>query len=232
MESLLLPSKFRFIAGDKPHQGVLIVEPCAQGYGTTLGNSLRRVLLSSLPGAAITSVKIKGVDHEFTTLANVKEDVLEVILNLKNIRLKSFSDEPVKLHLSVKGEKMVTAADFDKNADVEIVNSDVVIANLTEKSGTFELEVVVEQGRGYRKTDERPKEKAELGVIAIDAVFSPVLNVSYKVEATRLGDKTDYDKLNLSVETDGTVDPIDATKQAVSILLDHLNLLKDISYES
>lgn len=232
MESLLLPSKFRFTAGERPNQGMLVVEPFAQGYGTTIGNALRRVLLSSLPGAAITSVKIKGVDHEFTTIQNVKEDVLEIILNVKSIRLKSFSETPVKLHLSVKGEKAVTAADFDKNADVEIVNPDVVIANLTDKNATLELEVVVEQGRGYRKTDERPKEKAELGVIAIDSVFSPVLNVSYKVEATRLGDKTDYDKLILTVETDGTVDPLDASKQAVGILLDHLNLLKDLSYES
>lgn len=236
MESLLLPSKIRFAKGERSNQGILTVEPCTQGYGTTLGNAIRRVLLSSLPGAAITAVKMKGVDHEFSTIPNVKEDVLEIILNLKSIRLKSFSDQPVKLMLSVKGEKDVTAKDFSKNADVEIVNPEAVIATLTDKQASFEMEVTIEQGRGYRTTEERAKEKMELGTIAIDSLYSPVLNVSYKVEATRLGEKTDYDKLILSVETDGTVDPIDACRDAVTILLDHLNLLndslKDLTYEA
>lgn len=232
MESLLLPSKIRFVKGDRPNQGVLTVEPCAQGYGTTLGNALRRVLLSSLGGAAVTAVKIKGVDHEFSTMPNVKEDVLEIILNLKSLRMKCFSEEPVKLSLMVKGEKTVTAADFIKNADVEIVNPELVIATLTDKTAVFEMEVIIEQGRGYRSTEERAKEKLDLGTIAIDALYSPVLNVSYKVEATRLGDRTDYDKLILTIETDGTVDPLDACKSATGILFDHLSLLKDISYET
>ncbi len=236
MESLLLPSKIRVAKGERANQGVLTVEPCAQGYGTTLGNALRRVLLSSLPGAAITAVKIKGVDHEFSTVPNVKEDALEIILNLKSVRLKCFSDQPVKLTLSAKGEKAITAGDFSKNADVEIANPDFVIATLTDKSSTIEIEITVEQGRGYRATEERLKEKLDLGTIAIDALYSPVLNVSYKVEATRLGEKTDYDKLVLSVETDGTMDPIDACRSAVAILLDHLNLLndslKEMSYEA
>lgn len=232
MESLLLPSKIRFAKGERPHEGVLTVEPCAQGYGTTIGNALRRVLLSSLPGAAVTAVKIKGVDHEFSTINGVKEDVLEIILNLKALRLKCHSAEPVKVSLSVKGEKTVTAADFEKNADVEIVNKDLVIATLTDKSSNFELEITVAQGRGFRTTEERLKEKLELGTIAIDALYSPVINVSYKVEATRLGEKTDYDKLILTVETDGTMDPLDACRDSVAILLDHLNLLKDLAYET
>ncbi len=236
MESLLLPSKIRFAKGDRPNQGILTVEPCAQGYGTTLGNALRRVLLSSLPGAAVTAVKIKSADHEFSTLPNVKEDVLEMILNLKSLRLKCFSDQPVKLFLSAKGEKNVTAKDFSKNADVEIMNPDLLIATLTEKSAAIELEITVEQGRGYRTTEERSGEKLDLGMIAIDALYSPVLNVSYKVEATRLGEKTDYDKLLLSVETDGTIDPIDACRASIAVLLDHLNLLndslKEITYEA
>lgn len=236
MESLLLPSKIRFAKGERANQGILTVEPCAQGYGTTLGNAMRRVLLSSLPGAAVTAVKIKGVDHEFSTIPNVKEDVLEIILNLKTLRLKCFSEQPVKLTLSSKGEGQVTAKDFGKNADVEIMNDGLVIATLTDKSASLEMEVTVEQGRGYRTTEERAKEKLDLGTIAIDALYSPVLNVSYKVEATRLGEKTDYDKLILSVETDGTVDPIDACRTAVSIVLDHLNLLndslKDMTYEA
>ncbi len=232
MESLLLPSKIHFTQGERPHEGVLTVEPCMQGYGTTVGNALRRVLLSSLSGAAVTAVKIKGADHEFSTLPGVKEDVLEIILNLKTLRMKCYSDEPVKLTLAVKGEKVVTAGEFSKNADIEIINKDLVLATLTDKSANFEMEVTIAQGRGFRTTEERMKEKLELGTIAIDALYSPVMNVSYKVEATRLGEKTDYDKLILSIETDGTMDAVDACKGAVAILLDHLNLLKDISYET
>jgi DNA-directed RNA polymerase subunit alpha len=232
MESLLLPSKIRFVKGDRPNVGQLIVEPFAQGYGTTVGNALRRVLLSSLPGAAVTAVKIKGVEHEFSTIPNVKEDMLEIILNLKSLRLKSFSDQPVKLMLSKKGESAVTANDFSKNADVEIANPELVIATLTDKSANFEMEITVEQGRGYRTTEERAKEKLDLGTIAIDALYSPVLNVSYKVEATRLGERTDYDKLVLTIETDGTVDPLDACRSSVGILLDHLALLKELEYET
>lgn len=232
MESFLLPSKIKLVKGERPNEGVLTVEPCMQGYGTTIGNAMRRVLLSSLPGAAVTAVKIKGADHEFSTIAGVKEDVLEIILNLKALRLTCHSAEPVKLTLTAKGEKTVTAADFEKNADVEIVNPDHVIATLTDKSVNFEIEITVAQGRGYRTTEERAKEKLELGTIAIDALFSPVTNVSYKVEQTRLGEKTDYDKLILSVETDGSMDAESAIRQSVAILLDHLNLLKDISYET
>ena len=232
MEQLLLPSKIKFAKGERPHEGVLTVEPCMHGYGTTLGNALRRVLLSSLSGAAVTAVKIKGAEHEFSTIPNVKEDVLEIILNLKTIRLKCFSDEPVKLTLAVKGERVVTAKDLSKNADVEVMNPDAVIANLTDKTASFEMEITVAQGRGYRSTEERIKEKLDLGTIAIDALYNPVLNVSYKVEATRLGERTDYDKLVLSIETDGTVDAVDACKDAVSILLDHLSLLKEIAYET
>jgi DNA-directed RNA polymerase subunit alpha len=225
MESLLLPSKIRYAAGERANEGVLTVEPCSPGYGTTIGNALRRVLLSSLPGAAVTAVKIKGVDHEFSSMKGVKEDVLEVILNLKTLRLQLHSQEPVKLHLSVTGEKTVTAADFEKNADVEIVNPELVLATLTEKATTLEMEVTVAPGRGYRTTEERVKEKLELGNIAIDALYSPVLSVSYKVDATRVGEKTDYDKLVLKVETDGTINPDEAIRQAVAILLDHFNLL-------
>ncbi|MBM3204631.1 DNA-directed RNA polymerase subunit alpha [Candidatus Uhrbacteria bacterium] len=231
MESILLPSKVRFTHGERPNEGVLTVEPCAQGYGTTLGNALRRVLLSSLGGAAVTAVKIKGVEHEFATMNHVKEDVLEIILNLKGLRAKLFSEEPVKLHLSVKGEKVVTAGDFAKDAQVEIVNPDLVIATLTDPSAHFEMEVWIGPGRGYQTTEERTKEKLELGTIAIDALYTPVLNVSYKVEATRVGEKTDFDKLVLRVETDGTIDPLDATTQALTILQDYMNVLKDLKYE-
>lgn len=225
MESLLLPSKIRFRPGEREHEGILTVEPCSPGYGTTLGNTLRRVLLSSLPGAAVTSFKIKGVDHEFSTVPHVKEDVVEIILNLKALRLKLHSEEPVKVFLNVSGEKIVTASDFEKDAQVEIVNPDHVLCTLTDKAASLEMEITVSPGRGYRSTEERAKEKLELGNIAIDALYSPVLNVSYKVEATRVGEKTDYDRLNLHVETDGTVHPKEAIQQAVTIVIDHFNLL-------
>lgn len=225
MESLLLPSKIRYAVGDRPNEGVLTVEPCSPGYGTTVGNALRRVLLSSLSGAAVTSVKIKGVDHEFSTIEHVKEDVVEIILNLKALRMKLHAEEPVKMFLKADGSRAVTAADFDANADVEIVNPDHVICTLTEKAASLDMEVTIGPGRGYRSTEERAKEKLELGNIAIDALYSPVLNVSYRVEATRVGEKTDYDKLVLRVETDGTIDPKDAIAQSVQMLLDHFNLL-------
>jgi DNA-directed RNA polymerase subunit alpha len=228
MESLLLPSSIRYTASDRPNEGMLTVEPCSPGYGTTIGNALRRVLLSSLPGAAVTAVKIKGVDHEFSTIPHVKEDVVEMIMNLKALRLKFFAEEPVKLFLKTKGEKVITAADFETNADVEIVNTDHVICTLTDGSATLEMEITIAPGRGYRSTEDRAKEKLELGNIAIDALYSPVLNVSYKVEATRVGEKTDYDKLVLRVETDGTVDPKDAIAQSVKILLDHFSLLSSL----
>ncbi len=230
MEPILLPSKISFKRGDRPNEGVLTVEPCAQGYGTTLGNALRRVLLSSLPGAAVTAVKIKGADHEFSTMPYIKEDVLELILNLKALRMKLFSEEPVKITLSVKGERMVTAKDFTKDALVEISNPELHLATLTDPAASLEMDVWIAPGRGFRSTEDRGKEKVELGVIAIDSLFSPVHNVSYKVEATRVGDRTDYDKLVLRVETDGTVDPIDAVNQAVTIVTDHFGLLKDLTY--
>ncbi len=232
MEPILLPSKIRFDRGDRPNEGVLTVEPCAQGYGTTLGNALRRVLLSSLSGAAVTAVKIRGVEHEFATMSHVKEDVLEIILNLKALRMKLFSEEPIKLTMTVKGEKEVTAKSFDKDAQVEIVNPDLHIATLTDPAATLEMEVWVSPGRGYQATEERGKEKLELGMIAIDALFTPVLNVSYKVETARVGDKTDFDKLVLHVETDGSMDPLDATKRALEILQDYMNVLKDLNYSA
>lgn len=225
MESLLLPSKIRYATGERPHEGLLTVEPCSPGYGTTIGNALRRVLLSSLPGAAVIAVKIKGVDHEFSTIDHVKEDVVEIILNLKALRIKLFSEEPVKIFLKASGETSVTAESFEANSAVEIVNPDHVICTLTDKKASIEMEVTVGPGRGYRTTEDRAKEKLELGNIAIDALYSPVLNVSYKVEATRVGEKTDYDKLVLRVETDGTIDAKEAIAQSVKILMDHFSLL-------
>jgi DNA-directed RNA polymerase subunit alpha len=225
MENILLPNRFSIEATEKPNVATLILEPCYFGYGTTVGNALRRVLLSSLSGAAVTAIKIKGATHEFQAVNNVKEDVLQIILNLKNLRLKSFSDQPLRLHLRVKGEKRVTAADFEPNADVEIVTPDLLIATLTDAKADFDLEVVVERGRGYSATEERKGKSEELGMIAIDALFSPVRNVGYRVENTRLGDVTNYDRLVMTIETDGTIEPKEAVEQAVKILLDYFRLL-------
>lgn len=225
MENILLPSTIRFEAGDRPNEGRLIVEPCFHGYGTTLGNALRRVLLSSLPGAAVTSVKIKGVTHEFQAIDGVKEDVLEMILNLKALRLKLHSEQPVKLSLKAKGITDVTAAEFEKNADVEIVNPDLKLATLTDAKASLEMEITVARGRGWMATEERLKEPKDLGTINIDALFSPVRNVGYKVENTRVGEITNFDKLTMMIETDGTVSPEDAVKQSATILIDYFSIL-------
>jgi len=203
----------------------LIIEPCFQGYGTTLGNALRRVLLSSLPGASVTAVKIKGGTHEFQALPNVKEDVLEIILNLKGLRLKCFSEEPVKLTIKVKGSKTVTAADIDPNSDVEIVNLDLKIATITDDAGTFEAELTVGRGRGYVPTEERAGEVNDIGTIAIDSLYSPVRNVGYRVENTRVGEITNYDKLVMTIETDGTITPEEAVRESASILIDYFSIL-------
>lgn len=225
MENILLPSSIRFEPGTRPNEGLMIIEPCFHGYGTTLGNAIRRVLLSSLPGAAVTAVKIKGATHEFQALDNVKEDVLEIILNLKSLRLKVFSDQPVKLTLNITGEKTVTAGDIEPNAEVEIVNPDLEIATLTDPKAFLEMELTVGRGRGYKPTEERLKEVNELGVIAIDSLYSPVRNVGYRVENTRVGEITNYDKLLMTIETDGTITPEEAVREAAKVLIDHFSLL-------
>lgn len=225
MENILLPSTIRFEAGSRPNEGILVVEPCFHGYGTTLGNAMRRVLLSSLPGAAVTAVKIKGVTHEFQAIDGIKEDVLEIILNLKGLRLKCHSDVPVKLSLKSKGEGVVTAKDIEKNADVEIVNADLKIATLTDPKASFDVEITVARGRGYNPTEDRNKEGADLGTIAIDALFSPVRTVGYKVENTRVGEITNYDKLTMTIETDGTITPEEAVRSSSKLLIDYFSIL-------
>ena len=227
MEKLLLPSKIKYEDDKKnPNKTSLTIEPLYFGYGTTLGNALRRVLLSSLPGAAVTAVKIEGADQEFSSIDNVKEDVLNICLNLKALRLKVFSDEPVKLILKATGEKKVTAADFDKNSDVEIINPELEIATLTDKKAKLNMEITVEQGRGYMPTEERNADDVEIGNILVDAIFTPVIKVGYKVEPTRVGDITNYDKLTMEIETNGTLSPREAVEQSTAILMDHFELLK------
>jgi len=226
MELFLLPSKIEYKKGEKPNEAVLEVEPLYFGYGTTMANALRRVLMSSLPGAAVTAVKIKGVDQEFSAIENVKEDALNIILNLKKLAVKVHSDEPIKLKLKVKGAKTVTADDIEKNSDVEIINTDLEILTLTDKKGEIDMEITVEKGRGYIPVEERSRDDLEIGTMMVDSVFSPVRNVGYQVENVRVGDITDYDKLTMNIETDGTLTPEEAVSQATKILIDHFSLLQ------
>ena len=227
MEDILLPSTIELTPGEDDHKATLTIEPCFHGYGTTLGNALRRVMLSSLPGAAVVAVKIKGVAHEFSAMPGVKEDVLEVLLNLKSLRLRVFTEgeELIRLHLIAKGEKEVTAADIEASSDVEIANTDVHIATLTDKKSELDMEIFIGRGRGYVPVEERSKEKNELGMISIDSVFSPVRDVGYRVDNVRVGQITNFDKLVMTIETDGTITPEAAVDQSVKILLDHFNLV-------
>lgn len=201
-----------------------VVEPLHTGYGMTLGNSLRRVLLSSIAGAAVTSFKVEGATHEFTTLPGVKEDVVDIMLNLKGIVLRVFSDEPQTLRLSKKGKGAITAKDIAKNADVEIVNPGHVIATIDDPKGEMVADLVVEVGRGYRTIEEGSARKNS-DMIAVDAIFSPVTRVRYKVENTRVGQMTDLDKLLITIDTDASITPRDAFEEASAILVNQYTAL-------
>lgn len=201
-------------------QASIIIEPLENGYGHTIGNALRRVLLSSLPGTAITKVTIDGVTHQFTTYEGMTEDVVELILNLKQIRVKSNSDEAGTLRLHVKGAKEVTAADVECEAGFEVVNKDLHLATLA-KDKSLDIEMITESGVGYKLASEIETEV--LGQIAVDALFSPVIKVSYKVEATRVGRRTDFDKIVLDIQTDGSIAPLEAVQQAAEILIRQFN---------
>jgi len=225
MQNIALPKKIEFKTGGNPNEGTISVEPLFPGYGMTLGNSLRRVLLSSLPGAAVIGAKIKGASHEFMALPHVKEDVLEMILNLKQLRLKVHTDEEVRLELKVKGKKIVTAGDIAKNSQVEIKNPELVIAHVTDEAGSLEMEIVVKEGRGYKMPEGAKKENREIGYIEIDSMFSPVAVVSISVENTRVGKMTNWDKLILNVKTDGTINPENAFNEAVKVLVDQYSAL-------
>ncbi|MBI1960685.1 MAG: DNA-directed RNA polymerase subunit alpha [Candidatus Liptonbacteria bacterium] len=208
-------------------EGIFEIEGLYTGYGLTVANAFRRVLLSSLPGAAITQVKIKGIGHEFTTIPNILEDVIEISLNLKKVRFAFHADEPQILALKVKGEKEVTAADIKGNAQVKIANPDAHIATLTAKDAELDVEVTVEKGLGYVMA-ERKSEKLPIGTIALDAFFSPVINVSHTIENMRIGEKTDYDKLTLKIKTDGTIAPSVALHKVGNILKDHFERISSI----
>lgn len=208
---------------EKKDYAKFVVEPLERGYGITLGNSLRRVLLSSLPGAAVTSVKIEGVLHEFSSMPGVVEDVTDIILNLKSLALKVYSDEPQIIRLELTGPGEVLAGDITRNSQVEILNPELHIVTL-DSSANLVMEITVEKGRGYRSAEKNKKEDQVIGVIPVDSIFSPIHKVNYTVSDTRVGQITDYDKLTLEVWTDGTILPDEAVSLSAKILNDHLKL--------
>lgn len=209
-------------------EGVFEIEGLYAGYGLTLGNALRRALLSSLPGAAIVQMKIKGVKHEFSTIDGVKEDVVEIILNFKKIRFKLYSDEPQVLSLKVKGEKKVSAGDIEVNSEIEIINPSAHIFSITEKGVEVDMELTVEKGLGYVMAENRKSEKLPVGVIAIDSFFTPVVSVNFVIENMRVGERTDYNRLRISIKTDGSITPSNALHKAANILKDHIEKVVEV----
>ncbi len=222
-----LPQEVRVVE-DAPHRAVIDIEGLYPGYGHTIGNALRRVLLSSLEGAVITSVKITGVGHEFSTIDGVLEDVVDIALNLKEVRCRVHVSGPVVMTLAKKGAGAVTGKDFKISSQVEVVNPETHIATLTTKEARLEMEAVVESGLGYVPVEARTKDKVEVGTIALDASFTPVRHVNYEVENMRVGDRTDYNRVRVSIETDGSVTPLEAFQRAVGILIDQFGALTTV----
>ncbi|ATP42181.1 DNA-directed RNA polymerase subunit alpha [Solibacillus sp. R5-41] len=211
--------------------GKFVVEPLERGYGNTLGNSLRRILLSSLPGAAVTSIQIDGVLHEFSTVEGVVEDVASIILNVKKLALKIYSDEEKVIEIDVKGDGTVTAADITHDSDVEILNPDLYIATIA-KNGHLRMRMYAQRGRGYTPADQNKREDLPIGVIPIDSIYTPVSRVNFQVENTRVGQNSDYDKLSLDVWTDGSIGPKEAISLGAKILTEHLNIFVGMTNEA
>jgi DNA-directed RNA polymerase subunit alpha len=219
--AITLPSKPRIVS-EEENMGIYEIDGLHPGYGYTLGNSLRRVILSSLPGAAITSVKIDGVSHEFSTLNGVKEDVVSIILNLKKVRLESMGEGPQTVTLSAKGVAKVTAGDITVPSQVRVLSPSEHIAELTDKNAKLTIEMTVEKGLGYVPKESLRKEKVDIGVIALDAIFTPIRRVNYEVENMRVGDRTDFNRLRIVIETDGTIAPRRALEQSIEIMIHQL----------
>lgn len=224
MQPIPLPNhaKIQHLDGN---QYEVTLEPLYPGYGVTIANALRRVLLSSMPGAAVTAVKIKFADHEFSAIPNVKEDVIQIILNLKQLRLRSFSLEPVRLKLKAKGEGVITADMIEGTDQVEVINKDLYICTLDNKNSDLDMELIVEQGRGYEPVEVREHQNLEAGMLAVDAIYTPVRSVYYDVSNVRVGGMTNFDKLVLRMETDGTITGGEAMDIASHILVDHFSMM-------
>jgi len=228
MQQITLPER-PIVTKQEDNYAVFEVRACYPGYGMTLGNALRRVLLSSLQGAAVTSFKLSGVNHEFSVVPGVLEDVVEIMLNLKKVRFKMYSEDPVRLSIKFNKEGEVTAEDIEKADNIEVVNKNAHIATVTDKKASFEMEIVVEKGVGYLPVEQREEEKTEIGTIGVDAIFTPVRSVNYKVENMRVGKMTNYDKLILEIETDGSRTPEDAFKEAAVLLVQHFDLFGEFA---
>jgi len=224
LHNIILPSKPRILKEDET-SGVFEIDGLYPGYGHTLGNSLRRIILSSLPGAAITLVKIQGVPHEFSTMEGVKEDVVTILVNLKKVRFEMATDDPQTVTLSVKGVKSVTAGDLKVPGQVKVLNKDLHIADITSSNTVLEIEMVVEKGLGYVPKEVHQKEKVEIGMIALDAIFTPVKRVNYEVEKMRVGDRTDYNRLKVTIETDGSITPKEALERSIAIMISQLQAI-------
>jgi len=224
--SIILPTKPRVVK-DEPTKGIFEIDNLYPGYGHTLGNSLRRIILSSLPGAAITSIKIEGAEHEFSVIDGVREDVISIILNLKQLRFKLHSDESQEITLSVKGNKKVTASDIKTSSQVEVLNPDLYIAEITDKTGKLEITMRIERGLGFVTKEEHQRGKVEIGTIAIDAIFTPIRRVSYEVENMRVGDNTNYNRLRLNIETDGSITPKESLNRSIRIMIEQLDAMLD-----
>jgi DNA-directed RNA polymerase subunit alpha len=234
--TILLPSKPKIISEDA-ESGVFEIEGLYPGYGHTLGNSLRRIILSSIPGAAVTSVKITGVEHEFSTIEGVKEDVITILLNLKKIRMRFSTDEPQVLSLKVKNtsageERIVTAADLEVPGQVEVLTPDQVIATITGKGTELEMEIRAEKGLGFMPKEMIEKSRVEIGTIALDGIFTPIRRASYEVENMRVGDRTDFNRLKISIETDGTITPKDALISSIEVMINQLKAVVGFKEEA
>lgn len=222
--NVALPSKPRVIK-EEEFSGIFEIDGLYPGYGHTLGNSLRRIILSSLPGAAITQVKIDGVQHEFSTMAGLKEDIITLLLNLKRIRLQMHSETPLTLNLKVSGAKVVTAGDITAPSQIVILNPEQYIGEVTDKGTTLAIELTVEHGLGYVPREVHQREKVDIGTIALDAVFTPIRRVNYEVENMRVGDRTDYNRLRVFIETDGTLTPREALENSIEIMIHQLKAI-------
>ncbi|MEI7765019.1 MAG: DNA-directed RNA polymerase subunit alpha [bacterium] len=226
---IIMPSKPRIVL-EEGNKGVFEIDGLYPGYGHTLGNSLRRIILSSLPGASVTSIKIDGVSHEFSTMEGIKEDVITIILNIKKLRFKMLSDEPQTVTLAVKGPKEVTAKDLVVSGQVEVLNEDQYIAEVTGKVN-LNIELKIEKGLGFIPKEIMQKDKVDIGTIAVDAIFTPIRRVSYEVENMRVGDKTNHNRLRIAIETDGTLTPRIALTRSIEIMINQLKAIVDFKEE-
>jgi DNA-directed RNA polymerase subunit alpha len=223
-KAIVLPSKPKIIL-EEENKGIYEIDGFYPGYGFTVGNSLRRIILSSLPGAAITSVKINGVEHEFSSIKGIKEDVVMIMLNIKRLRIKMISDEPQILTLKAKGVKTITAKDIDAPSQVEIINPELILATLTDKDSELNIEMTAEKGLGFVTRETSSKDKVDIGTIMLDTNFTPIRRVSYEVENMRVGDRTDFNRLRISIETDGSTTPRESLEKSIVIMIEQLKAI-------